>query len=177
MYLQHIMRLTPHHAGLLLSIQPAVQIVVAPLAGYLTDRCGAERIATIGIALCGVSLLLAGRLDMATPLWQTVAIFLCGGCGMALFGSPNTVAIMDSVDPPHISQASGLIGTLRTLGMLMNMVIISMTLLAYLGNSSFTPENAPVFIDALQFDFVIFGAFNLLAFALSVARLIAVRKK
>jgi hypothetical protein len=96
---------------------------------------------------------------------------------MALFGSPNTVAIMDSVDPPHISQASGLIGTLRTLGMLMNMVIISMTLLAYLGNSSFTPENAPLFIDALQFDFVIFGAFNLLAFVLSVARLIAVRRK
>ena len=175
MYLQIVMGYTPHHAGLLLSVQPAVQIFVAPLAGLLADRYGAERIATIGIALSGLSLLLAGRLDMATPLWQTIAIFLCGGCGIALFCSPNTVAIMESVDPPHIGQASGLIGTLRTLGMLMNMVIVSMTMLAYLGDSPATPDKAPLFVDALQFDFIIFGLLNLLAFALSLLRL--VRKK
>lgn len=172
MYLQCIHGMNPRDAGLFLSIQPIVQVFLSPFAGRLSDRYGAERIATIGIALCGLSLLLAAQIGMSTPLWWVALILIFSGCGMTLFGPPNTVAIMGSVDSAHLSQASGLVGTVRTMGVLTNMVIVSMTMLAYLGDSTVTPANAPLFVEALHFNFVLFGLGNLLGFACSASRLL-----
>lgn len=171
MYIQHIHGLNPRDAGLFLSIQPVVQVLLAPLVGRLTDKCGAERVATSGIALCGISLLLAALIDPATSLWWVAAILVVGGFGQTLFGPPNTVAIMSSVDAAHLSQASGLVGSVRTLGILCNMVLVSMTMLAYLGDSNITPANAPDFLDAMHFNFVMLGLCNLLGFACSATRL------
>ena len=171
MYMQHIHGLSPRDAGLFLSIQPVVQVFLSPLAGKLSDKYGAERIATIGIALCGVSLLLAAQLDIHTTLPWVAAVLIVGGLGMTLFGPPNTVAIMSSVDGPHLSQTSGLVGSVRTLGMLCNMVLVSMTMLAYLGDSNVTPANAPAFVDAMHLNFVMLGLCNLLGFACSATRL------
>jgi len=152
------------------------QILLAPLAGRLSDKHGAERIATLGICLCGISLLLAAQLGLDTSLHWLVAVLIMGGCGMALFGPPNTVAIMSSVDAPHLSQASGLVGSVRALGILAAMVLVSMIMLAYLGNSPITSDNVPRFMEAMHFNFVLLGLFNLLGFACSVSRLIMRRR-
>ena len=98
----------------------------------MADRHGADIIATIGIAVCGVGLLLASSLDGASSLWVVTLVQLVIGSGIALFASPNTSAIMTSVDEAHMGQASGLVGTARTLGTLSSMVIISLTMNAYL---------------------------------------------
>ncbi|MFQ8736006.1 MAG: MFS transporter [Bilophila wadsworthia] len=63
LYLQGVHGLTLLETGLLLSAQPAVQVFISPLGGRMADRHGADIIATIGIAVCGVGLLLASSLD------------------------------------------------------------------------------------------------------------------
>ncbi|MDR2726427.1 MAG: MFS transporter [Deltaproteobacteria bacterium] len=172
MYVQHIHGLNPYEAGIFLGIQPVAQMLLAPLAGRLSDKYGAERMATLGIGLCGASLLLATQIGLFTSLHFMAAVLVVGGCGMALFGPSNTVAIMSSVDEPHLSQASGLVGSVRTLGMLANMVLISMIMLAYLGHSTVTADNAPVFMQAMHCNFVLLGLFNLVGFACSLSRLL-----
>ena len=132
LYLQGVHGLTLLETGLLLSAQPAVQVYISPLGGRMADRHGADIIATIGIAVCGVGLLLASSLDGASSLWVVTLVQLVIGSGIALFASPNTSAIMTSVDEAHMGQASGLVGTARTLGTLSSMVIISLTMNAYL---------------------------------------------
>ena len=176
MYLQHINKLDPLEAGIFLSIQPAAQILLASPAGKLSDKYGAERMATLGIGLCGFSLLLAAQLGLDTSLYFVAAILTAAGCGMALFGPANTAAIMGSVDARHLSQTAGLVGTVRTLGVLANTVLVSMIMLTYLGHDTITDANAPVFVEAMHFNFVLFGLFNLLGFICSLTRLFQLRK-
>jgi len=94
LYLQGVHGLTLLETGLLLSAQPAVQVFISPLGGRMADRHGADIIATIGIAVCGVGLLLASSLDGASSLWVVTLVQLVIGSGIALFASPNTSAIM-----------------------------------------------------------------------------------
>ena len=107
LYLQGVHGLTLLETGLLLSAQPAVQVFISPLGGRMADRHGADIIATIGIAVCGVGLLLASSLDGASSLWVVTLVQLVIGSGIALFASPNTSAIMTSVDEAHMGAGFG----------------------------------------------------------------------
>ncbi len=171
LYLQSAHGLSVLETGLMLSIQTVVQVFVAPAAGRLADRRGAGGIATLGMALCGLSLLVAAFLDGESSLYQVVAVQLVLGFGIALFASPNTSAIMGSVDEPHLGQASGLVGTMRTLGMLLSMVIITLTMNLFLGNAPLGPENLDAFLKAMHINFVLFGILNLIGISFSFARL------
>ena len=171
LYLQGVKGLTLLQTGLLLSAQPAIQVFVSPLGGRMADRHGAGVIATIGIAICGVGLLLASSLDGASTLWAIVSVQLVIGAGIALFASPNTSAIMTSVDEAHRGEASGLVGTARTLGTLSSMVIISLTMNAYLGDEPLGPENIPDFLSAMHVNFALFGVLNLLGIFCSIGRM------
>jgi len=171
LYLQGVHGLTLLETGLLLSAQPAVQVFISPLGGRMADRHGADIIATIGIAVCGVGLLLASSLDGASSLWVVTLVQLVIGSGIALFASPNTSAIMTSVDEAHMGQASGLVGTARTLGTLSSMVIISLTMNAYLGDEALGPNNIPEFLEAMHINFALFGILNLLGIFCSLGRM------
>ena len=105
LYLQGVHGLSLLETGLLLSAQPAVQVFISPFGGRMADRHGADVIATLGIAVCGVGLLVASSLDGASPLWVVTLVQLVIGSGTALFASPNTSAIMTSVDEAHMGQA------------------------------------------------------------------------
>ena len=171
LYLQGVHGLTLLETGLLLSAQPAVQVFISPLGGRMADRHGADIIATIGIAVCGVGLLLASSLDGASSLWVVTLVQLVIGSGIALFASPNTSAIMTSVDEAHMGQASGLVGTARTLGTLSSMVIISLTMNAYLGDEALGLNNIPEFLEAMHINFALFGILNLLGIFCSLGRM------
>ena len=171
LYLQGVHGLTLLETGLLLSAQPAVQVFISPLGGRMADRHGADIIATIGIAVCGVGLLLASSLDGASSLWVVTLVQLVIGSGIALFASPNTSAIMTSVDEAHMGQASGLVGTARTLGTLSSMVIISLTMNAYLCDEALGPNNIPEFLEAMHINFALFGILNLLGIFCSLGRM------
>ena len=171
LYLQGVHGLTLLQTGLLLSAQPAIQVFVSPFGGRMADRHGADVIATIGIAVCGVGLLMASSLDGDSTLWVVTAVQLVIGSGIALFASPNTSAIMTSVDEAHRGQASGLVGTARTLGTLSSMVIISLTMNAYLGDESLGPSNVPDFLSAMHVNFALFGVLNLLGIFCSIGRM------
>ena len=147
----------------------AVHNIAAIASGIA--RNGADIIATIGIAVCGVGLLLASSLDGASSLWVVTLVQLVIGSGIALFASPNTSAIMTSVDEAHMGQASGLVGTARTLGTLSSMVIISLTMNAYLGDEALGLNNIPEFLEAMHINFALFGILNLLGIFCSLGRM------
>ncbi len=175
LFLQYIYNFSTHKAGMYLSIQPILQVIMAPYAGKLADKYGAELISSIGIGVCGVSLFLCSFLDAHTPLWWVITILIIGAIGMSLFGAPNTAAIMGSVDEAHLSQTSSLVGTVRTLGMLTNTVIVTMTMYLFLGNATVHSGNTHLFLGALHSNFLLFGALNLTAFIISIWRYRAIK--
>jgi MFS family permease len=170
LFLQTGHGLSVRQAGLLLAIQPLAQLLATPLAARLCMVWDSGKLSAAGIALCGLGLIAAAFLDLAAPLWRLAAAQCLLGCGISLFSLPNTSIMLESAGQDHVGQAAGLTGAMRNAGQLFNMVVITITLSAFLGHASVTGENFNVFLECMRVDLIIFGALNLLAVACALAR-------
>ena len=145
LYLQLGYGLSVLTTGLILSLQPFVQVIISPIAGRLADAFGAIKIAIVGMIMCGVGLFLAIILEIHSNIFEIAYIQMILGLGAGLFASPNMTAIMSAVDSKHMSQAAGLIGTMRTFGLLLSMLIISITMNIYFGGEILTAKSMDKF--------------------------------
>ena len=117
LFLQYAKGLTARQAGFILLLQPLMQVLTSPLAGRLADRVEIAKLATVGMLISAAGLLLAAiTLGSHTPLWLVAMELLLIGAGFGIFITPNTTAIMDSVERRQYGVASGMIGAMRTLG-------------------------------------------------------------
>jgi EmrB/QacA subfamily drug resistance transporter len=159
LYLQHIKDLSPQNAGLLLVAQPIVMAAFSPLAGRLSDRIEPRIVASVGMALTTVALMLFTTLDQSASLKLVVARLALLGFGLALFSSPNTNAIMGSVEKKFYGIASGTVGTMRLLGMVISMGIATLVFALFLGRVQISAESHPAFLQSLKIAFLIFSVF------------------
>lgn len=154
-YLQYIKGLSPQDAGIVLVAAPVVQAVFSPLAGRLSDRIEPRWVASAGMALTTVGLLLFTMVDEETSLTYIVAALIVVGFGFALFSSPNTNAVMSSVERRFYGVASATIGTMRQLGQILSMGIAMLLFATYLGHVEIGPENLPLLMTSIRTAFVI----------------------
>ena len=98
LYLQYIKGLDPQQAGTILMASPIIQAIVSPIAGRLSDNIQPSKIAAIGMAITGTALAPLALLNINTSIIYILICLLVLGGGLALFSSPNTNAIMGSVD-------------------------------------------------------------------------------
>lgn len=157
LYLQYIKALTPQQAGFVLIAQPAMQALFSPLAGRLSDRIEPRIVASIGMTLNVVGLVLLTLLNATTPLSFIVASLLFLGLGFALFSSPNTNAIMSSVERRFYGVASATQGTMRIIGQMLSMGIVMLILTLMVGRVQITPMHYPRFVQAAHTAFVTFA--------------------
>lgn len=153
LYLQVVKGFAPVHAGLILVIQPAVQALLSPLAGVLSDRFNAAAMATLGMALCGAGLLGLGYIDADSGVWVIGGLLALMGLGFALFASPNMSVIMGSVAPKDYSIASSLVATMRTFGMSLSMGIATVVFGFLLHGRQVSLENIPQFLASMRIIF------------------------
>ncbi len=172
LYLQYSIGLSPFNAGFVLLLQPVTQMLVAPMAGRLTDRVGAVQVANFGIGATCIGLLLVaftvGR-SASVPLIALELVLI--GTGFGVFVTPNTVAIMGSVDPHQYGMASGMIGTVRTIGMVTSMTTITLVLALFMGGEAVTKTTLPLFITSMKTGLLVFAAFSCAGVGLSFGRL------
>jgi len=170
LYLQHIKELTPEGAGLVLVSQPIVQAFFSPYAGKLSDRIEPRIVASIGMALTAVGLFMFIFLNEKTILWFMVANLILLGFGFALFSSPNTNAVMSSVENRFYGVASGALGTMRVIGMVLSMGIIILIFSIYIGKVQITSEYYPVFLRCVRMAFSFLAVLSFLGIFASLAR-------
>ncbi len=115
-YLEELRDLSTLHAGLLLTPLPLTLALIAPFSGSLADRIGTRWLASSGLAVACLSLVLIGTLDAVTPLWRVVATLMLTGVGQGLFQSPNNSALMGSAPAHRQGVAAGLLATGRVVG-------------------------------------------------------------
>ena len=101
LYLQYIKGFSAETAGLILVAQPVVQTILSPVAGKISDRVEPQIVATIGMAITTIGLSCFIFLGTDTPLWLIITALMILGLGYAFFSSPNTNAIMSSVDKKY----------------------------------------------------------------------------
>jgi MFS family permease len=156
--LQYTKGFSPEHAGFILVIQPIVMVLVSPIAGRLSDKIESRIVASTGMAFTAIGLFLLIFLTEATSLEYLALILIVLGIGFGLFSSPNTNAIMSSVEKRYYGVASGMNGTMRLLGQMLSMGIAMMIFAIFIGPVEITPEYYPKFILSMHYVFILFTA-------------------
>ncbi|HLA98413.1 MAG TPA: MFS transporter [Anaerolineales bacterium] len=157
LYLQYIQGLPPHRAGLVLVAQPAMQAMFSPLAGRLSDRVESRVVASTGMALIALGLGGLAFLGAETPLALIVPLLMLLGFGFALFSSPNTNAVMGSVERRFYGVASATLGTMRLSGQMFSLGIAMLIFAVVIGRVPITPQYYPAFILSVRVAFAIFA--------------------
>ncbi|MDR1797860.1 MAG: MFS transporter, partial [Clostridiales Family XIII bacterium] len=156
-YLQMVKGYGADLSGLILIVQPVCQAILSPLAGKLSDRHSPYRIASLGMGVCAASLVLFIFMDAATPVWGILLDLVAIGVGVAFFSSPNTNAIMSCVDARDYGVASSLTSTMRTMGQIVSMAIITIILNTVLGATPIDEAAESALLSSMHTGFVIFA--------------------
>jgi len=157
LYLQYVKGFNPESAGLILVVKPSIQAIFSPLAGRLSDRVEPRLIASAGMALTTIGLIIFVFLSEETPLALIVGNLVLMGFGFALFSSPNTNAIMSSAPKTAYGVASATLATTRNIGMVLSMGIAMLMFTVYIGRVEITPEYYPLFQQSMNTAFIIFA--------------------
>ncbi len=149
-HLQYIKGLDSQTAGIILLVAPLCQVVLAPIAGRLSDRYVPQILAALGMGLGTVSLFLFSFLNETTPFEFLVISMIIYGVGFGLFSPPNTNVIMGSVPPKDTSVASASVATMRTVGQAMSIGILTLVFAFVMGNVPIIEKYYPLLISSCQ---------------------------
>ena len=170
LYLQYLKGLTPQSAGLVLIFQPAVMALCSPIAGRLSDKVEPRIVASIGMAILVVGLLLFISVNGETPLSLIILNLIVLGLGFAFFSSPNTNAVMSSVEKRSYSVASATLGTMRLTGQMLSMGIVMILFALQMGRVTITPQYYPEFLSSMSAAFIIYSILCTAGIFASLAR-------
>jgi len=170
LYLQYLKGLDARTAGLIMISQPLAMTLLSPIAGRLSDKRNPGVIASIGMGLTATGLILLCFITMTTPDYLIVMLLIMMGVGFGLFSSPNSNAIMSSVEKRHLGVASGVVGTMRMIGQMMSMGIAMMLLSIYIGKQAINPSTYHGLISAMKTGFLIFSVLSIFGIFASLAR-------
>ena len=170
LFLQKVRGLTPQMAGTILVAQPIVQTLFSPLAGRLSDRIEPRTLASAGMAISCAGLIMLAFISEVIPLGYVVACLIVLGFGFALFSSPNTNAIMSSVDRSIYGFAGATVGAMRQIGMMFSMAVVTVTMTVFIGKADIVAGNVGGFVAACRYAFAFFALLCLGGVFASLAR-------
>jgi EmrB/QacA subfamily drug resistance transporter len=143
-FLQTVQGISPLGAGLRILPWTLLTMLIAPVAGVLSDRVGGRPLMVTGLALQAVSLAwLAAVLTPTVGYAALLGPFVGLGVGMGLFFSPVANLVLSSVRPEEEGQASGASNAMRELGGVFGVAVLA-ALFAHQGGSAvpFEPFDA-----------------------------------
>lgn len=157
LYLQKIKNLTPQQAGSVLLIQPLIMSFFSIITGRLSDIIQPRYLATAGMTLCTTGLFAFSFLDANTSNSMIIGLLVIMGLGFALFSSPNMNTIMSSVEKHQYGTASGISATMRIVGQMISMTVVTLFFAFYFGKSQVSEVSATVFLKSSSVAFSVFA--------------------
>ena len=122
-YLTMILSLPIYLVGMIMATYPLIMLVVAPLAGTISDYTGPRWLTCCGMLICATSLLLLSNLTETNTIMDVVWRLLVFSLGMSMFQSPNSSAVLGSVPKRYLGVASGILANMRNLGMVLGIAL------------------------------------------------------
>ncbi|HEX4760165.1 MAG TPA: DHA2 family efflux MFS transporter permease subunit [Thermoleophilaceae bacterium] len=124
-------------AGLRILPWTMMPMLIAPIAGLLSDRIGGRPLMTAGLALQGGGLAWLAAVTTPTVAYaDLVPGFVMAGAGMALVFAPAANTVLGAVRPKQAGQASGATNAIRELGGVLGVSVLATVFSAHGGFSS-----------------------------------------
>ncbi len=134
-FLQAILGYTPIRAGLALTPMAFTIMLVAPIAGRLSDTIGSRWLLVGGLSTAATGVFfLTTRINLDTTVWGILPALAVTGLGMGMTFPPMTNAAMKEVPPRISGSASGIVNTVRNLGQILGIAILGSALQSWAGS-------------------------------------------
>ncbi|MBE2318120.1 DHA2 family efflux MFS transporter permease subunit [Solirubrobacter sp. CPCC 204708] len=125
-FFQVVQGLSPLEAGLRTLPWTAMPMIVAPIAGLLSDRIGSRPLMFAGLALQAVAIAWIASVSSPTTAYASlVPPFILAGTGMALVFAPTANAVLAAVRPEEAGQASGATNAIREVGGALGVAVLA----------------------------------------------------
>jgi MFS family permease len=139
LYTQNILGYSATQAGATFLPMTLLIVLIAPMAGRLSDRIGSRWLMGSGMTLLACSLLLFSRLDQTSTFWTILPGALVGGLGMGLTMTPATAAAMGSVPVDKAGVGSAVLNSMRQVGGTLGIAVMGAIIASY---ATVTPNDA-----------------------------------
>ncbi len=116
-YLLKVLNLSPNTTGLVLTAAPLLMMFLAPVSGIISDKFGSRPLSFIGALICAVAFYSMTQLTFYSTEIDVFLRLALLGVGTAIFQSPTNRAIMAKIPNGQAGVASGILVTMRNLGM------------------------------------------------------------
>jgi len=150
LYMQNVLRYSPTEAGAAFLPMTILIVILAPIAGKLSDRIGSRWLMSGGMALVSLSLLLDTRLDASSSYWNILPPLLVGGAGMGLAMTPTTAAAMGSVPMDKAGVGSAVLNSMRQVGGSLGIAILGAIVASYITAGPSDPRAQAQFLDGFH---------------------------
>lgn len=176
-YLENARGMAANYAGYALMTFPIVQVVVAPVAGAISDKIGPELLTFIGLILISISQVGYLFVNLTSPL--LIFMFFVGlvGLGNGIFQAPNNSIVMSSVDVKDFGIAGGISALGRELGMIVGISAATTVLFSAMSHAagrtvtSYLPAQPEIFITGMHVTFIVSFVICLIATVITGVRL------
>jgi EmrB/QacA subfamily drug resistance transporter len=139
-FLQNVLHNSPLQAGIKLLVWTGATMVVAPLAGFFSERVGSRPFMVAGLALQAAALAWLAAIAAPGQSYATMVIpFVLAGSGMALVFAPSANAVLASVRADQAGQASGATNAVRELGGVLGIAVLGTV---FTSNGSYASAHA-----------------------------------
>jgi EmrB/QacA subfamily drug resistance transporter len=143
-FLARVLHEGPARVGLVLTAFPLTVFAVAPFAGALSDRIGTVLLAAGGSSVCALACLLFAARPEDGKILPVILGLILFGLGTGTFQSPNNSAVMGAAPREHLGVVSSLLGTSRSVGMVLGVAAAGAVLYAAVPASVLkTPDLGP----------------------------------
>jgi len=173
-YIQRILGYSATQAGAMFLPMTILIILVAPIAGRLSDRLGSRWLMGGGMTLLGISLLLYQRVGVHSDFWTLLPAMLLGGVGMASTMSPMTSAAMGAVPVDKAGVGSGVLNSFRQVGGALGIALIGAIVSSYLHHAPRTLAGAQDYVHGLHVALAVSAA---ISFAAAIVAVLTVRTR
>jgi len=123
-YLEMVRSLDIAKAGLIMTFPSVLMMLIAPVAGILSDRMGCRRICVAGAALILVAFIMLSFVGQNSPDALIALALLFLGMGMGLFIAPNNKLVMGHVPAGRHGVGSGVYKICANAGSSMGLAVL-----------------------------------------------------
>jgi EmrB/QacA subfamily drug resistance transporter len=176
LFIQNVLGYSAIQTGAAFLPMTVLIMLVAPLAGRLTDRIGPRWLMGTGMTLLTGSLLLFATLDEHSTFWNIVPGLMVGGVGMAITMAPTMTAAMGSVPIDKAGVGSAVINSMRQVGGALGIAVMGTVIATQVTVAAGAPGYSAQFVEGYHRALFVGAAMLLAGAVIAVSTIGRVRR-